>query len=95
MKLKKELNIIFNNAEIDNFVEQIKSLSAAINEIGLSSEEAASTLRELTQYIATATTEKKEPLEIFDPIEQKEDDLFIVPEYEEVDGYIELWKTEV
>lgn len=45
--LKNNLNFLYN-AEIDNFVEQIKSLSAAINEIGLSSEETASTLRELT-----------------------------------------------
>ena len=84
----KEQNITFKfEADIE---ELSKNLEFLISQIGCSAEEAGEAIANLSkalnwinttdnQFIGADTTEKNEPLEIFDPIELNEDELWIIP----------------
>lgn len=84
----KENNIdIKFEADIE---ELSKSLEFLISQIGCSAEEAGKAMANLSkalsqintidnQFIGADTTEKNEPLKIFDPIELNEDELWIIP----------------
>ena len=84
----KKQNITFN---FDLDTKQLaENLEFLVNEFGCSSEQVGKTLAELSQkisqmgtnidqFIGADTTEKNKPLEIFDPIELNEDELWIIP----------------
>ena len=91
----KEQNITFDTKQLAEYLKLL------VNEIGCSSEQVGKTLAELSQkmnqmgtsvdqFIRADTTEKNEPLEIFDPIELNKDELWIIPieEDKEEDNYI-------
>lgn len=80
----KKQNITFDTKQLAEYLKLL------VNEIGCSSEQVGKTLAELSQkisemgtsvdqFIGADTTEKNEPLEIFDPIELNKDELWIVP----------------
>ena len=92
----KKQNITFDTKQLAEYLKLL------VNEIGCSSEQVGKTLAELSQkisemgtsvdqFIGADTTEKNEPLEIFDPIELNKDELWIVPIEEDKEEDNHIW----